>query len=42
MAFSGDPTATPDRDRIAKALAIINGAKDKSDLVKEIEQALVS
>jgi integrase len=42
MAFSGDPTATSDRDRIAKALAIINGAKDKSDLVGEIEQALVS
>jgi hypothetical protein len=42
MAFSGDPTATPDRDRIAKALAIISGAKDKSDLVREIEQALVS
>jgi integrase len=42
MAFVGGPSATSDRDRIAKALAIINGAKDKSDLVKEIEQALVS
>jgi hypothetical protein len=33
--------ATTDRDRIAKVLTILHGAKSKSNLVMEIEQALV-
>jgi integrase len=42
MAIAGNTNATSDRERIAKALAIIDGLKDASEGVSEIRRVLVS
>jgi len=40
MAIGGGSTVSSDRERIAKALAVLGGIADKSDAVKEIERIL--